>query len=67
MADLTLENLTNLHAPAILTRLAGKVSKWRLRERQRSELARLSDRDLRDLGATRMEVEFELNKSFWQV
>jgi uncharacterized protein YjiS (DUF1127 family) len=67
MADLTLESLTNLHAPAILTRLVQKASEWRLRARQRSELALLTDRDLHDLGVTRMQVEFELNKSYWQL
>jgi uncharacterized protein YjiS (DUF1127 family) len=67
MADLTLDTLTNLHTPAILARFVRRVAEWRVRARQRSELALLSDRDLRDLGATRMEVEFELNKSFWQV
>ena len=38
---------------------------WRARARDRQELARLSDRMLRDIGITRLDAERELRKPFW--
>ena len=42
------------------------VALWRLRANQRAELERLSDRDLRDMGLSRNEARFEMNKPFWR-
>ena len=36
------------------------------RLRQRRLLARLSDRDLKDIGVSRYDVEVELRKPFWR-
>jgi uncharacterized protein YjiS (DUF1127 family) len=36
------------------------------RARQRRALAQLSDRELRDIGITRYEVEFVLRQSRWR-
>jgi uncharacterized protein YjiS (DUF1127 family) len=66
MADLTFGNLTNTHAPAIFTGIAHKVAEWRHLARQRAELAQLTERDLHDIGITRVDVQFELAKHFWQ-
>ena len=66
MADLTFETLTNFHAPTAVAGLLHKTAEWRRRGRQRRELAQLSDRELQDIGVTRMEVEYELSKSYWQ-
>jgi uncharacterized protein YjiS (DUF1127 family) len=45
------------------------IRAWRTmreRARQRRALAQLSDRELRDIGITRYEVEFILRRSAWR-
>jgi len=45
------------------------IRAWRVmreRARQRRTLAQLSDRELRDIGITRYEVEFILRRSAWR-
>lgn len=42
------------------------ISEWRRRARSRNELAVLCDRCLRDMGATRCDVDREMRKPFWQ-
>ena len=44
----------------------GGVRRWRRRAHDRAELARLSDRELLDIGLTRADAEFLANKPFWQ-
>ena len=39
---------------------------WRRRARDRSQLAQLDDRMLRDIGLTRADAEFLSNKPFWR-
>jgi uncharacterized protein YjiS (DUF1127 family) len=39
---------------------------WRLRKNGRLELARLDERMLRDIGLTRVDAVFEINKPFWR-
>jgi uncharacterized protein YjiS (DUF1127 family) len=46
-----------------LRRIAGE---WRARIRERHELATLDERDMRDLGLSRWQVERELAKPFWR-
>jgi uncharacterized protein YjiS (DUF1127 family) len=43
-----------------------RLATWTERSRQRRELARLSYRDLRDIGLSRHDVESELRKPFWR-
>jgi uncharacterized protein YjiS (DUF1127 family) len=46
-----------------------QVRAWRTRTelaRQRRALAQLSDRELRDIGITRYEIEFVLRQSPWR-
>ena len=47
-------------------RIAAMSQLWRKRRRDRCELAALDDRALRDIGLTRGDVEFEINKPFWR-
>ena len=42
------------------------VSTWMSRAKDRSQLAEMSDRMLTDIGLTRIEVQIEVNKYFWQ-
>ncbi len=39
---------------------------WRQRSRERAELAALDDRMLQDIGLTRGDAEFLVNKPFWR-
>jgi uncharacterized protein YjiS (DUF1127 family) len=42
------------------------IAVWQERRRQRSLLARLDDRMLRDIGLTYADVEGEVAKPFWR-
>jgi uncharacterized protein YjiS (DUF1127 family) len=42
------------------------VRLWRIRVRERQELAGLTSRELRDFGASRSEAIGEVRKPFWQ-
>jgi uncharacterized protein YjiS (DUF1127 family) len=44
----------------------GGVRCWRQRVHERAELARLDERSLRDIGLTRADAEFLINKPFWR-
>lgn len=39
---------------------------WRRRDRERSELARMTDAELHDIGVTPAERWAEINKPFWR-
>ena len=58
---------------ASLYRLRGFLSdvravlrEWRQRKNGRLELARLDERMLRDIGLTRVDADYEINKPFWR-
>jgi uncharacterized protein YjiS (DUF1127 family) len=56
-----------LARPAALTaRLHAIVLEWQRRARGRRELAKLSQRELRDLGYTSCDVKAENLKPFWR-
>jgi uncharacterized protein YjiS (DUF1127 family) len=42
------------------------LREWRRRSRDRSRLAELDDRMLKDIGLTRTDAEFLINKPFWR-
>jgi uncharacterized protein YjiS (DUF1127 family) len=42
------------------------LTEWRRRARGRTELAALSDRELRDIGMTRYDARREIGKPFWR-
>jgi uncharacterized protein YjiS (DUF1127 family) len=39
---------------------------WRRRAHERAQLARLDDHMLQDIGLTRADAEFLINKPFWR-
>lgn len=41
------------------------VLEWLRRRRSRTELAKMTDRDCRDLGYSRCDVDAETSKPFW--
>jgi uncharacterized protein YjiS (DUF1127 family) len=50
----------------MLKMVAVVLTKWRFRARSRSHLARLSQRELDDIGVADWQAEREVGKSFWQ-
>ena len=52
--------------PSVAQRVLWTLCDWRRRARDRSQLAQLDDRMLRDIGLTRADAEFLSNKPFWQ-
>jgi uncharacterized protein YjiS (DUF1127 family) len=56
-----------IHQPGTLfSRAADRVTTWRRRMRERAALAAFGERDLRDLGLTRLDVLAEAAKPFWR-
>lgn len=55
---------TPLEARLVLRVLATAFT-WHERARQRRELRALDERTLKDIGLTRVDVEYEAGKHFW--
>jgi len=59
-----------LQPPRTLPRFAVTIGDtlklWRRRMRERAELARWEDRDMRDAGVSRSAVQLEMAKPFWR-
>jgi uncharacterized protein YjiS (DUF1127 family) len=51
---------------SMISRLAGKLRTWRQRERERAELARMSQHELHDIGVSSSEHWTEISKPFWR-
>jgi uncharacterized protein YjiS (DUF1127 family) len=52
--------------PSMPRRVLRTLREWRRRARDRSQLAQLDDRMLRDIGLSRADAEFLSNKPFWR-
>jgi uncharacterized protein YjiS (DUF1127 family) len=52
--------------PPGFARWRGALQEWRRRDRDRAELARMSEADLHDIGVTSAERWAEINKPFWR-
>ena len=48
------------------SRLAAQFAEWRRRVRSRYHLERFSERDLADMGLTRLDAANEMQKPFWE-
>jgi uncharacterized protein YjiS (DUF1127 family) len=66
MSTCVSQTMTNHHVPGVLSRTTELVRLWHTRYRARQELAAWSERDLHDLGLSRGDVAFEIDKPFWQ-
>jgi uncharacterized protein YjiS (DUF1127 family) len=53
-------------ARRLIGAVAASLRRWRERARDRQYLRGLSDRNLRDLGLSRAQVESDFSKSFWR-
>ena len=51
---------------AFLSAVRAALREWRRRQHGRLELARFDERMLRDIGLTRIDAEYEINKPFWR-
>ena len=49
-----------------LREVRATLREWRRRKNGRLELARFDERMLRDIGLTRADVDYEINKRFWR-
>ena len=65
MADLSL-HYTRAPLAGAFTTFSQTLATWRQRALDRRELARLDRRSIRDLGLSEGDVQFEINKAFWQ-
>jgi uncharacterized protein YjiS (DUF1127 family) len=52
--------------PSLISRLMTKLRTWRQRERERAELARMSQAELDDIGVSPSEHWAEISKPFWR-
>lgn len=66
MAYIAHHPLTKSQLWSVVPRLGALLRQWQRRSRERDELARLSERELRDLGLSRGTVYDELRKPFWR-
>ncbi|HZQ01893.1 MAG TPA: DUF1127 domain-containing protein [Reyranella sp.] len=66
MADLSLHYSSKAPLAGTFTALNQIFSTWRQRSKQRRELAQLDTRSIHDLGLSTSDVQFEVNKPFWQ-
>jgi uncharacterized protein YjiS (DUF1127 family) len=66
MADIHLHFSSKAPLAGTFDSLSRIAAEWRDRNRDRRELARLTSRDLHDLGVSTSQVEFEINKPFWR-
>lgn len=53
-------------ALSLTSRVTGKLRTWRRRERERAELARMSEAELHDIGISSSEHWAEISKPFWR-
>jgi len=53
--------------PGLLARVIETLTSWRARSAQRQALASLSEYQLHDIGLSRSQVAYEIEKPFWRV
>ena len=58
--------VTGQRAMALLQRMVELVLTWQDRATQRSKLAQLDDRMLRDIGLNQSDAAIESSKAFWR-
>lgn len=78
MAALVHQSLTNCQAlprplrfsrlprPGLVTRLTATLRRWHRHAGEHRELARLGERELRDMGVSSADVWHEIRQPFWR-
>jgi len=51
---------------SLISRMTDKLRTWRQRERERTELARMSQAELHDIGFSSADHWMEISKPFWR-
>jgi uncharacterized protein YjiS (DUF1127 family) len=67
MADLSLHYTSKAPLAGTFTAFNQILATWRRRSRERTELAHLDRRTIRDLGLSEGDIQFEANKPFWRL
>jgi len=60
------QSMINHHGSGILAQLSETFHVWRTRQRQRRQLAELTERDLHDVGLSWSDAVYEAEKPFWR-
>lgn len=66
MADIDCGHLTISQHEDALARLVATLGRWGRRMREREQLARLTELELRDIGVAPAQARVEANKPFWR-
>jgi uncharacterized protein YjiS (DUF1127 family) len=66
MSSCSQQTMINHHESGLFAQLSETLHVWSERRRQRSELARWSDRDLHDVGLSWSDIALEVEKPFWR-
>jgi uncharacterized protein YjiS (DUF1127 family) len=67
MADLSLHYTSKAPLAGTFTAFGQILATWRRRAQERTELSRLDQRTIRDLGLSEGDVVFEASKPFWRI
>ncbi|WP_407150143.1 DUF1127 domain-containing protein [Bradyrhizobium sp. ORS 86] len=66
MSIFTHQSMTNHHVDSLFNQVGDTLHTWWDRYERRRELAQWSERDLHDIGVSRSDVAFEIEKPFWR-
>jgi uncharacterized protein YjiS (DUF1127 family) len=66
MSTSTHESMINHHGSGFFAQIGETLRVWRERQHERSRLGELTDRDLHDVGLSRADIFFEVEKPFWR-
>jgi uncharacterized protein YjiS (DUF1127 family) len=66
MSSCSHQTMINNHESGLFSQLGETLHVWAERRRQRSELARWTDRDLHDVGLSWSDIAREAEKPFWR-
>ena len=66
MSTCTHESMINHHGSGLFARLSETFHVWRQRQRDRRQLAELSERERHDVGLSWSDVVYEAEKPFWR-
>jgi uncharacterized protein YjiS (DUF1127 family) len=66
MSTFTHQSMTNHHGSGLLAELGETFHLWRQRQQERRQLAKLTDRELHDIGLSWSDIVFEAEKPFWR-
>jgi uncharacterized protein YjiS (DUF1127 family) len=66
MSTFTHESMINHHGSGFFAQIGETLRLWRERQHERSRLGELTERDLHDVGLSRGDIFFEVEKPFWR-